>query len=388
MSEAEPTDAAAPSTWEPGRKQYMTVQQEKILAHLQENGWSKLYELSRALGLHSYVVLGSLQCLEAKELVDVCIVKRVKHWALAGRKLPGGGMLMERGAPSLYHTDLKGRITALLNGEPWLARKMIQERLKVIGTPKSIEGAIHNMVLGGQLQRHLVDSPVRQLYAYALPDAPPPTREQLIKIRDEVGTGTAFWPDYEKVLLALKRQPWQSAMQVADSAGVKRGRINSQLKSMRSKGMVKRVRVALEQVGRNRPPDYLYALPDEKEPRRLPIIDGEAAPASAKVRVLRILRDLGPSTIGAIVTEAGKRQGHKIDRGYADKILNDCEELGLVRRDRAGRDGIRWRLIKDLDPIVLHEAEAHVSALRASVSRLRALGYTVTVEISPPAVSS
>lgn len=377
-------DIADPIEWKPGRKQYMTDQQERILAHLEEHGWSKLYELSKALDLHSYVVMGSLQCLENKDLVDVCLVARVKHWALKGKKLPPGGMAFDRGAPSMYHTNLKGRIETLLEAEPWLSRSMIQKRLKNIGTPKAIEGAIHELTLAGRTQRHLVESPIRQLYAYALPAAPPPTAKQLLKVRDEIGHATNYWPTYEKIEKALKKEPWQSAKQVAAATGMKVGGINNKLKSMMDRGMVQRVKVILEHRGRNRHPDYLYALPGEVPPKRIPVIDGEAAPQSAKIRIMRILEDLGPSTPAAIVAENTKRKGRPIEIKHVRRLLDECEDLGIVEHDRFGCKAGRYRVVKDLDPLVRKEAEAHRKAMERSASRLRALGYSVEILVAPP----
>ncbi len=92
-----------PTKRSPGQAKHMTEAQEWVLEFLREHPWSRHWDIAKTMDKRSWTVHGYLRRLETKDLIDVCLVDRVKRWALAGTPPPDRGMKLKRGAPSLYH---------------------------------------------------------------------------------------------------------------------------------------------------------------------------------------------------------------------------------------------------------------------------------------------
>ncbi len=371
----------SPTQWQPGRKPYVSATQEQILAYLRERGWSKMYTISKDLGVHRLDVLGSLQRLEVKEMVDVAMLARVKHWAPTGTPRPAGMMALDRGAPSLYDTNLRGRITDLLKKDPWLPMRLIEKRLGAFGTAKAVEFRLLRMAQSGEVRRILVDSPRRRLHLYGLPRMHSPGPERIRIILKEYGKDTPFWKGKENVTAYLCKHPWRTARQIYEDAGLKPGLVYNVLMALETDKKVQRLRVRFEPDGRRRPPDFVWALAGAATPRDLPIIEGEIMPGSMRSAVILLLKELGNPTAGELVAANNAKAGKKLAYGYACKILGDLEEVGLVERTKMGRDAGRYRLSSSIDAEIVREAEAHVDAMRRSAAKLRGLGYDVSLDI-------
>ncbi len=352
--------------------------------YIKAHPWTRLYETAQALGVHSFSMLNILNSLEMKKLIEVCIIKRVKYWALVGTELPPGGKSVDPGGRDYYHTDLPGKITELLGKEAWLPMCLIQKRVLKFGTSKAVETRLGAMFKEEKLQRVLIDSPRRKLYVYALPGAGAPHKEHLEKVCEEIAEGTAFWKGESNILTALKKKPWQTANELAESSTVAMGYVYNVLAILRRRGIVRRVRVARVIVGWKRQPEYIYALKDQPDPEGVPITDGERTDFSHSAKVILAIKELGETSAGEIMLRLNKGANRQITLTSVNKYLEELEELGAVKRDIYGRKAGRVRLSPKYDDVLFHEAETHKKSLDQAVSKLRKLGYDVELTIYPP----
>jgi len=276
----------------PGQRKHITFQQERLLEYLAANPWSKLYATSKALGMHSWTVMERFHRLEAKGLVQTCIIGRVRHYALKDAELLKGAQSLDAGAPGFYHTNLRGRIEGLLEKEPWLPMCLIQKRLRAYGTSKSVESALLSMPSCGRLQRRVIETPKRRMYVYATPGRRlSKTSER--KTWKEVASTSCFWKTNDRILKALRLRPWQTAMGLAKAEVIAPGYVNSALNSLMKRELIRRVRVKLECIRRGRPADYVYGLKGAKDPKRLPVVQEAELHVSALQRSADRLRVLG-----------------------------------------------------------------------------------------------
>jgi len=276
----------------PGQRKHITFEQERLLEYLAANPWSKLYAISKALEVHSWTVMERFHRLEGKGLVQTCIIGRVRHYALKDAEVPRGAQSLDAGAPGFYHTNLRGRIEELLDKEPWLPMCLIQKRLRAYGAPKSVEAALLSMPICGRLQRQVIETPKRRMYVYAAPGRRlSKTRQR--KMWKEIGSTTSFWKTNDKVLKALRLSPWQTAAGLSKAEDIDRSYIYNALNSLMKRGLIRRVRVKLEHVGRTRPADYVYGLARQRDPRRLPVVREAELHRAALQRSAERLRALG-----------------------------------------------------------------------------------------------
>lgn len=276
----------------PGQRKHITFQQERLLEYLAANPWSKLYAISKALGVHSWTAMERFHRLEGKGLVHICTIGKVRHYALKDVEVPRGAQSLDAGAPGFYHTNLRGRIEELLGKEPWLPMCLIQKRLRAYGTPKSVEAALLSMATCGRLQRRVIETPKRRMYVYATPGRRlRKTRER--KMWKEIALTTSFWKTNDKILKALKLRPWQTAMGLAKAEDIAPSYVNNALRSLMRRNLIRRVRVKLEQIGRTRPADYVYGLSGQKDPKRLPVMQQAELQWAALQKSADRLRALG-----------------------------------------------------------------------------------------------
>jgi predicted transcriptional regulator len=276
----------------PGQRKHVTFQQERLLEYLAANPWSKLYATSKAIGVHSWITMDRLHRLEDKGLLKICVLGRVRRYALKDAEPLKGGMALSTGAPGFYHTNIRGRIEDLLQKEPWLPMCLIEKRLHLYGTPKSIESALLSMVTSGRVQRRVVETPKRRMYLYATPG------RRLSKLGErktwkEVASTTAFWKTNDKILKALRLRPWQTAKELAKAEGIDTSYVYNALNALVRRDLVRRLRVKLVQIGRARPADYVYGLSKQKDPKRLLIMQETDVHLAALQKSADILRGLG-----------------------------------------------------------------------------------------------
>lgn len=105
----------------------------------------------------------------------------------------------------------------------------------------------------------------------------------------------SFWKTNDRILKALRRRSWQTAKEVSETEGVKVGCIYNALNSLMRRGLIRRVRIRLTQVGRARPADYVYGLSSRRDPKRLTIVDEAELHWTALQKSIDVLRDLGYS---------------------------------------------------------------------------------------------
>jgi DNA-binding transcriptional ArsR family regulator len=290
-------------------------------------------------------------------------------------------MALHRGAPALYHAArVPDRIIEILREEPWLTKSMIQRRVGPMATPKTVESRILEMFRQGILQRRLVRTPIREMYAYALPDAPSFRGPHSVRIRKELMERTGFWRSHERVLSALRRKPWQTAAQLVESSGVPRGFIYNVLRALEDSGEVRRARIPEVAEGGGRGPRYLWAPREVPEPRKA-LPDGrDVAKERTLVRVAELV-EAHPDRTAHFYLAQLRRSGRDVSYSRVCKVLKELEELGVVTRFRRGPKANRWRANGRTDWLRLRAAEAYYRQLQHAAKRLREVGYEVTIEV-------
>jgi predicted transcriptional regulator len=353
----------------------------RILADLKERGWSKCNDIAKSLRLRQSGVFVVLRRLEDKKLVEVCVVGRVKRCAIAGSHPPKGGMSLEGGSRFFYHTDLKKRITRLLNDEPWLPASLIEKRLRIFGTARSVRVCLLSMVRSGRLRRILVVGPRGRLFLHALPRARHPNPERLKKVMKEASSGNSpFWNGKKATTQFLRKHPWRTARQIADGCGIRNGLIYDVLHALEAEGTIRRARVALERVGNRRPAEFVWGLKDAPLPKNMPILDGEKANGTMRSSIVLLLQELGEASAGTLATAHNLKSGRKLTFTYACKLLNELEDIGIVEKAQ-GEGQNNYHLVASPDDFIIKEAKAHLDALSHSVSKLKGIGYRVMVEV-------
>ncbi len=380
-----------PTKRPPGQGKHMTVGQQLVLDYLKEHPWSGLYELSKALPAHSFEVLDRLRRLEIKELLDVCTIGRAKRWALTGTALPPRGMAFERGRPSLYQqAQTPRRIPEVLEKEPWLTSRMVIKRLGHVAAYKTIAERIRELHAQGHLQRRPVETPMRRMYAYALPGAAGFRGPHAIKIRKETIEGTVFWRGHAAVLKGLGRRAWQTVPELLKTSGVERGNIYNVLRALEGDGRIRRVRVTPVGNFKGRGPNFVWALAKARDPEVHPawVPTGPSDVLDTRTKVLLIVKAT-PGITAAEVTAAYRgRYRSSGSYEYICKILDGLQDLGALRfKNPPGWPSVkarRWEANGQADVHILRAAEGHMAALEAQAKRLRTLGYTVKVNLTPP----
>jgi predicted transcriptional regulator len=372
--------------WKPGRKPYVSGRQRQILEYVETHPWSKLYTISKELKLHSFNTLSSLSALESKGMLDVCMICRIKHWSKTGTPLAPGAMLLDRGAPSLYHTNIKGQIIKVLEKEPWLPMCSIEARLSKYGTAKSIESRLLSMVAEGALQRKVVDTPRRRMYVYALPGNFRLSEKRIERIYDEVASSSKFWKTEAVVLKILKRNPWRTARQIAEAGGIKLGFVYNSLKILLERSLIKRVKINGQYVGHKKPADFVWSLQSEtKLPGHVSMVPDVPKRAEDRTssKVLTVVQELGNATCAQIVARFNEKYGSpKLSFNYASVLLKDLVEFGRIHYSRIGRHAGGYSPNPSADQAVIGQAADLKKDLDSIAHALRELGYEVSVEIS------
>lgn len=376
-----------PTKRPPGRGKHLTEQQQVILDYLKEHGWSRMYEITRDLKVHSWNVYSMLQSLETKELVDVCVLHRVKRWALTGTPTPERAMRLMRGFPSPYHgAHVPDRIRELLAKEKWLPAQTIARRLGSVAAVKTVEERVRELYVRGELVRQVIDTPIRRMCVYALKGTPYCRGRSAERVRRLIDESTPFWKTYGPVLELLRKTPWIEAAQVAREAKVRRGYVFNALGALQRRGLVVRIRGRSERDTYGRTTRILWAAKGAEVPSSIVQVDAEPARDWQLVRVSAIVRDLGSTTRGAITEEYRRRHGGKgtgVDAG-----LKRLVELGVVSVVRFGRNAGRYEANGTADAYRAQAANVHWSLIRRESLRLRELGYGVVLELRPPTTPS
>ena len=356
--------------------------QKHILEYFTIHPWSKLYAAARDLNLHSYSVMGRTDALEARGLLDVCLIKRVKHWAPAGTPLPKGACLFIRGAPSLYHTNLRGRIIDILKKEPWLPTRLIQKKVSFAGTAKSVETALLALHTNKKVKREMVNTPMRRMYFYASLYARPLDPARAKKVIDEMMKLTDFWKDQQKILDTLKTTPWQTAKSLTVNAGISPGYVFNALKSLEARVLVKKIRGTMNDGTRAR---YLWALADAPVSHNIIQFEVGRVEGGIRAQVVLVMEELHEGTVAEVFQACQARFHRGYSYEYVRNVLKDLEKLGVLTRPYA-RPGMkrRWRYIGGGNSVILRNAEVHKSIMESAARKLRQLGYEIEIRITPP----
>ncbi len=276
-----------PAKRPPGRAPYVSPQQAEVLEIVKAHPWSKASDLARIMHegrKNIYHLVGSL---EAKELVDCCLLGRIKHWAVHGVPLPKGGMKMQRMAPNpVYAGIAPRRVLEVLEEEPWLTVAMVQDRVAGV-TSKHIESVIASLYRTGELRRHKCRMPYnRDTFAYALLSSPSFRGPHAVKIRRDMQKRTGYGLRGEAILKLLRRRPWRRVPQIAEELGVTPSGIYGHLQRLQEKGLIQKVSVWDSGGGRGRGTRFVYGLDGRKPPthlRGLTVIPESSKPTWARV---------------------------------------------------------------------------------------------------------
>jgi predicted transcriptional regulator len=372
-----------PTKIPPGAKKHLTPQQQVILEYLKAHGWSRMYAITRDLQVHSWSVYSMLQSLETKELVDVCVLHRIKQWALAGTPPPERAMRLMRGFPSPYHgAHVPDRIKELLAKEKWLTAQMIAHRLGSVAAVKTVEERVRELYVRGELQRQVIDTPIRRMNVYALKGTPYCRGRSAEKIRRLMHESSPFWKTDDDVLELLGKTPWLTAADVSRDAKIRRGYVFNALTSMEKRGLIRRIRARSSQDSYGRTTRFLWGPRGAKVPNWIVEVDAQPNHDMLFVRVATIVKDLGTCTRGSVREEFSRRHGTK--GTGVERALKTLVELGVVTLVKNGRYAGRYSANGSADAYRAQVANVHWSILRKESSRLRELGYRVTLELRPP----
>lgn len=373
-----------PTKIPPGRAKHLTSQQQVILDYLKAHGWSRMYAITRDLKVHSWSVYSMLQSLETKELLDVVVLHRIKQWALAGTPPPERAMRLMRGFPSPYHAaHVPDRIKELLSKEKWLTAQLIAKRLGSVAAVKTVEERVRELYVRGELQRQVIDTPIRRMNVYALKGTPYCRGRSAEKVRRLIHESSPFWRTDDDVLELLRKTPWLTASDVSRDAKIRRGYVFNALTSMERRGLVRRIRARSTEDNYGRTTRFLWGPKNAKVPNWVVEVDAQPSHTMLFVRVATIVKELGTCTRGSVAEEFRRRHGSKATG--VDRALKTLAELGIVTLIRNGRYAGRYSANGSADAYRAEVANLYWSILKKESRRLRELGYRVTLELRPPA---
>ena len=361
-----------------------TPRQQRILDHLKEHPWEGTHAIGAHIREHPVSVHGQIQSLEARNLVDVCLVKRAKRFALAGTPLPDGGMAFARGAASLYHAArLPLRIREILEKEPFLACSTIARRIAgaSIATVKSVEGSVLRMAYSGELQRKVIETCRRRMYVYALPGAYL-TEGRVRRAQDLVGETTTFGRAATVALEVLRKRPWLTSRELADALKVPQMRVNSTLRTLLERHDAERVR-AYEP---GKPVTYRYA-PKGTPPPAGAAADGGPDPGETTLALIaRIVKERPRCTAPEVLGAWRERFPHRpMKLSTVQQRLGELVKIGAATTWTRGGLAHRYEANGAADAYVVRVARDCLAAMENYAQRLRAFGYRAHVDLRPPA---
>jgi len=347
--------------------------------------WRTLYDvIARAM------VNELLKRLERKGLVRRASgPRRVSYWAPADVPVPAGMMLLEVGFPSLYHTaNLPQRVLEVLTGRPWLTLRMISTAIGSAGKPKAVEQAARQLLAEGRVQRRLVDTPIRRFYVYALPGKYLVSRQREQLVKDVIGT-YGYGEGFTKTVAALSKRGvdrelrWMTARELSEEMGIRPGYIFNVLTSQLRRGVVQRARVLQPGAACGRGFIFKYALKEAAPPDQ-PIAPEPTAGEDALAKMATIIQENpGISSVTAREKYGARYRPTSFD--YACNLLRKLESLGVISNARkwGRRKSWRkaWRSNGHAAELMAARARVHVELIMKSAKKLRALGFTVKVEV-------
>lgn len=357
---------------------------------LHERPWTKEFVLQQSFDAQHcrWNLHDCLKRLESKDLARRAIgPNRAVLWGPADLPPPEGAMLLAKGAPSLYHAaNLPQRVLDVLAKEPWLTIRMVCMRIGSAGTPKAVEQAARGLLAQGKIQRRLVDTAARKFYAYA-PIGKYFTKRFSERLVEEVLGVYGYGEGAAKLLKVLARHPWITAMEISEKAEIRPGYVYNVLQSTQARDKVQRVRVLEPGVASGRGVVFKYALVGAAPPLQ-EVAPEPTAGEDALAKMATIVAENPGISSGAAAEKYSSRY-RPVSYGYACILLTRLEERGVAARPRKwkpDRSGWTrgWHARGKAAELMASRARVHVDLIERHARKLRALGFIVTLEVSPP----
>jgi len=376
-----------------GRPAHMTPYQEKLLVVLHERPWTKEFVLQKSIDADHcrWNLHDCLKRLESKDLARRVVgPNRAVLWGPADVPPPEHMMILAKGAPSLYHAArLPQRVLDILTQEPWLTIRMICLRIGSVASHKAVEQAVRGLLVQGRVQRRLVDTAARQFYCYAISGPKRLSTQQRRRLEAEVLGVYGYGEGAMKVLKVLAKHPWITAMEISEKAEIRPGYVYNVLHSTQARDKVKRLRILDPGVASGRGVVFKYALVGAAPPLQ-EVAPEPTAGEDALARMATIVEE-SPGVSSTEAWHKYQERYRQISKERAFYVLTKLESLGVISNLRKCQTGrISWRKVWQSNgkaaELMASRARVHVDLIERHARKLRALGYAVKLEVSPPEV--
>lgn len=379
---------------DPGRgtPSKLSVSQRRVLAHLRDHPWSTAGRVAVDLGMAAESAASDrIGRLARRGLLQACLHRRARKYALPGAALPEGASPFRAGWSSPYHRPgLREDVLRVLRETPWMSARMIRKRVGAGATDAAAQYAARTLEQRGDLVSRVFTSQGQwRVRLYAPAGGPSFRGPHAVRVRCEYATRHGTPGVAVQVLDDLRRHPWSTVDEIAGRIPRSKWSLHTRIARMEREGSVRRILVPAEgrtARGSGVALKHRWAPAGAKPPESLVATSpGEPwTPRTASMaRAARIVQ-ARPGCTAADATAEYRRRYGKGTYAHVCGLLKELVRLGVLDVVARGRAAGRYTANGRVPEVVARAADPHWHLIRKSASKLRELGYRVEIELRPP----
>ncbi len=374
----------------PRKPSRLSRSQNRLLAYLRDHPWNTCEKITIELQVpFATNVRDSMLRLAKRGLVACCLHERAKKYALTGTQMPEKAMAFRPDFPNPYYrrVSLRPDILRVLGARSWLMRSELVEAIGAGVTDPQVQYATRIMVQRGELQSRLHRMPNGYVRLWALKDAPGFRGPHSVRVQKAFTARTGKGAVPRALEDFVRRHPWSTVQEVA--AGIKRPytTVVHWTPILEKRGVLQRVLVNDLSKG-----SFDHGLPTH---RQIWAVSGVKPPEDgvdsqmfssrrvAQAKIALLVHD-HPGVTAADLTAAYRAKYGKGTYAWICHNLDALASVGIVSVARRGPAAGRWTANGSASELVAEQARAHVDLIERHARKLRALGFMVMFEVSPP----